>query len=322
MKKREGILLFIASCLISCAGKDGDSLVCLSPSNEAVTSCLLSLPSAYEDEAQEQGTLTELSYLTYHYAAVAKESLTKQCVVYTPYAYDATKPYDIFYLMHGHMSDIHTLMGWGKFKNVIDHAIADKKVRPLLLVMPTFAPHNEKETLGYNQAIGELKHFPEEFVNDLMPFIETKYLTYAQKDTAQFASSRAHRGFGGFSLGAVTTWCMFASQMQTIQTFVPLAADCWVYGNEPNADPDTASKTALYLKNQCKTGLDFSFHQFAGEKESFFPSIDGMMKAIRAIGDPFTSENARYSILPEGTHDFPEARQYFYNAMREYYPYE
>ena len=36
--------------------------------------------------------------------------------------------------------------------------------------------------------------------------------------------------FGGFSLGAVTTWYQFIHNLDYIKYFVPMSGDCWIMG--------------------------------------------------------------------------------------------
>jgi enterochelin esterase-like enzyme len=62
--------------------------------------------------------------------------------VYLPYGYSGENRYNVFYLMHG---------GWGNetsplgtsgrpnvFKNVMDNAIANGEIAPLIIVCPTY----------------------------------------------------------------------------------------------------------------------------------------------------------------------------------------
>ena len=55
-----------------------------------------------------------------------------------------------------------------------------------------------------------------------MPCVESRFHTYAEDVTPEaFQASRAHRAFGGFSLGAVTTWYQFIYNLDFIQYFCP-----------------------------------------------------------------------------------------------------
>ena len=102
------------------------------------------IPDGYRSPAVQAGTLEKLTYSTYdsfNYGQPGHE-LTKDTWVYVPYGYDPSERYDVFYLSHGGWSDETTLMGTDSnptgFKNVVDHAIEDGIVRPLIMVMPTY----------------------------------------------------------------------------------------------------------------------------------------------------------------------------------------
>ena len=70
------------------------------------------------------------------------QPLTKDAWVYLPYGYSEETQYNVFYLSHGGWSNETTIMGTDEnpssFKYVIDHAIEDGKINPLILVMPTY----------------------------------------------------------------------------------------------------------------------------------------------------------------------------------------
>ena len=61
------------------------------------------IPENYYEVANEQGKLEEFYYNTYESKTYEQKSkqLRKRAIVYTPYGYDESKEYDIFYLMHG-----------------------------------------------------------------------------------------------------------------------------------------------------------------------------------------------------------------------------
>lgn len=73
----------------------------------------------------------ELSYETYESMSYEQKSqkITKRAIIYLPYYYDEEERYPVFYLMHGGWSNETTWLGTPdqteRFKNVIDHAIAN-----------------------------------------------------------------------------------------------------------------------------------------------------------------------------------------------------
>ncbi len=179
---------------------------------------LQEIPAEYFEAAEQQGTLEELWYDTWESFTYEEHSrkLTKRSIVYLPYGYDGTQPYNVFYLMHGGWSNETTTLGTpdhpGGFKNVIDHAIQDGRMQPMIIVCPTYNNTNEngQDSDSFSLAMQLNRQLYHETFNDLLPAVEGKYSTYAE-DTSQegLRASREHRGFGGFSMGSVATWRTF-----------------------------------------------------------------------------------------------------------------
>lgn len=54
--------------------------------------------------------------------------------------------------------------------------------------------------------------------------MESKYSTYAEDTTSDgLIASRDHRGFGGFSMGSVNTWCTFRYGLGYFRYFMPMS---------------------------------------------------------------------------------------------------
>lgn len=102
------------------------------------------IPESYFNDSDQPGTLADLYYDTWESFTYEEqgERLTKHAIVYLPYGYDENQQYDVFYLMHGGWNNENTTLGTadqpGVFKNVIDHAIANGEIRPLIIVCPTY----------------------------------------------------------------------------------------------------------------------------------------------------------------------------------------
>ena len=174
------------------------------------------IPEEYKQPAEHPGTLEKLTYTTWESFTYEEHSqeLTKEAWVYLPYGYSEEEKYNVFYLSHGGWSNETTLMGTDTdphpLKYVMDHAIEDGKIQPLIIVLPTYNNTSEEDSGDYSLAIELTDRFHNELVNDLIPAVEGKYSTYAEDTTPEgLAASRDHRGFGGFSMGSVNTWNTF-----------------------------------------------------------------------------------------------------------------
>lgn len=188
------------------------------------------IPDGYDTLASEQGTLVKLTYDTWESFTYEEhtQKLTKDAWVYLPYGYSDKEKYNVFYLSHGGWSNETSLMGTDTdphtFKHVIDHAIQDGKIKPLIIVLPTYNNTSEEDSGDYSLAIQLTDQFHNELVNDLIPAVESKYSTYAENTTPEgLKASRDHRGFGGFSMGSVNTWNTFRYCLDYFRYFMPMS---------------------------------------------------------------------------------------------------
>ena len=151
----------------------------------------------------QPGTVEEIAYQTKAYGTDGRD-VEKHALVYLPYGYDESQSYNILYLMHGTGDDEYYWLRTHEYNKVmLDNMIASGDIEPLIVVTPTFYVEDDFKEDGLDPLTFS---FREELRNDLMPFIESRYSTYAEScDEAGFTSSRDHRAFAGLSRGAVTT---------------------------------------------------------------------------------------------------------------------
>ena len=197
--------------------------------NEKIPKKLQEIPADYYTEADRQGSLVELNYETYESRTYEQKSrkLNKRAIVYLPYGYSENERYNVFYLMHGGWSNETTWFGTperpGTFKNVIDHAVSDGKMKPFIIVCPTYNNESPSDSGDYTLAYGTLTvNYHNELMNDLIPAVEGTYSTYADNVTPEgIKASRDHRAFGGFSMGSVATWHTFLNCLDAFRYFMP-----------------------------------------------------------------------------------------------------
>lgn len=136
--------------------------------------------------------------------------------------------YNVFYLSHGGWSNETTVMGTDRnprdFKYVIDNAIENGEIQPLIIVLPTYNNLSGSDSGDYSLALQLTDQFHNELIYDLIPTVENKYSTYAEStDLEGLEASRDHRGFGGFSMGSVNTWCTFRYVLDYFRYFMPMS---------------------------------------------------------------------------------------------------
>ena len=125
---------------------------------------------------------------------------TRRLHVYTPPGYESGKDkYPVFYLLHGagDCDDSWTSVGRANF--ILDNLIASGKARPMIVVMP--AGHTNAGGGGGRGAAPAggpppRDEFVEDFVGDVMPYVEKNYRVVAD---------RAHRAIAGLSMGGSQT---------------------------------------------------------------------------------------------------------------------
>lgn len=278
------------------------------------------IPDGYENPATQQGTLNKLTYDTWESFSYEQKSnkITKEAWVYLPYGYTDEEEYNVFYLSHGGWSNETTLMGTDdnpkSFKNVIDNAIQDGNIKPLIIVLPTYNNTSENDSSDYSLAIQLTNQFHNELVNDLIPAVESKYSTYAKDTTPQgLKESRDHRGFGGFSMGAVNTWNTFRYCLDYFRYFMPMSGSYTTDG-EYMADlvrQQGYSSHDFFIFAASGTD-DFAYSAFKAQIMAMANNSGGMFKLVKN-----ESEGNMSFLEREGyKHDAKATDEYTYNGLR------
>lgn len=173
---------------------------------------LATIPQGFRSPATQQGTLVKLTYDTYESMTYEQKTqpLTKRAIIYLPSGYNADRKYNVFYLMHGGWGDETTWLGTpdnaSDFKNVLDNAIAAGDIAPLIIVCPTYNNTSPDDSGNFSLSLTLTRNYHHELLNDLIPAVERRYSAYAKSVSPEgLMGSRDHRGFGGFSMGAVAT---------------------------------------------------------------------------------------------------------------------
>ena len=316
MKKIIGILQILAMLVLLTACGQSQTNDTVAEDDSPIQIELI--PDEYRLPAEHTGTLCRLSYRTWESFSYNDHSreLTKNVWVYLPYGYDPAQKYNIFYLSHGGWSDETTLMGTdtdpSSLKNVIDHAMEDGKIQPMILAMVTFNNTDRNDSWDYNLSIKLTDQFHNELINDIIPTVESKYSTYAVDTTKEeLIASRDHRGFGGFSLGSVNTWCTFRYALDYFRYFMPISGKYEV--------DDTY--IAKMVTDQGYTATDFFIFAMSSPDDFTYSGIKSQIESM-ATDEMFTygeSEDEGNLMWREiaGFQHGPEASDLFiYNGLR------
>ena len=254
-------------------------------------------------------------YESRDYTSETEEVIEKPAYVYLPYGYQETDTetrYDILYLMHGWTMTAGDFFGdpQSGIVNMLDHMIENGDIPPVIVVCATFDAENQSQ--GFSRSVEELSVFHRDLRENLIPYIESRYHTYAEGTSEEaLQASREHRAFGGFSLGAVTTWYQFVYNLDYIKYFIPMSGDCWVMGTYGGLYHPV--ETVDYLEDVVTEGGweedDFRIYQGIGTSDPIWDQTDNQIQEM-LTRDLFTAENLHYAIIEGGRHDIDACNGY------------
>ena len=264
------------------------------------------IPLKYtQRRVDEYGTIQQITYISHDYFGDGAE-VEKKANVYLPYNYDENKQYNVLYLMHGIGGDENE---WGmtddnsKIKMIMDNLTFHGDIEPFIIVTPngrSAADHSSDS--DYNS----FYCFGQELRNDLIPYIESHYSTYAEYDENGYDLSltRDHRAMAGLSMGG----------MQTINIGIGECLDLFGYFGAFSAAPTSnpSTRTAELLKDN--TLPIHYFYNICGTEDNIaYNSSSTAAKNLPAVCDQFRDgKNFMWQELP-GAHDFKIWYLGFYN---------
>jgi predicted peptidase len=277
------------------------------------------IPEGFRSAAGQQGTLVELTYDTYESLTYGQQTqrLIKRAIVYLPYGYSDTNQYNVFYLMHGGWGDETRTLGTpgspSDFKNVLDNAIAAGEIASLIVVCPTYNNTSPEDSGSFSLALTLTQNYHHELLNDLIPAVESSYSSYAEDVSPQgLRASRDHRGFGGFSMGAVATWRTFQHGLDSFRYFLPMSCGT-------SLDMGTIL-TAARDHDQA----EYFVWVITGTEDFAFPYDEdrvGLMRASPYLieGDTERQGNFAFRVKDGYAHDGAAAEEYTYNGLRRFW---
>jgi enterochelin esterase-like enzyme len=180
----------------------------------------------------------------------------RKMVIYTPPGYSKDTKYPVLYLLHGAGDDE---TGWqkkGSADVILDNLYADKKLLPIIVVMPNGfarAPGSQ----GRNTA------FEDDLLKDIIPYVESHY---------PVRSDSEHRALAGLSMGGGQSLRIGLKHLDVFAWIGAFSSGGGGSFGNLITDPAAASKQLRLLWVSCgdKDGLmktSQSFHASLDEKK-------------------------------------------------------
>lgn len=221
----------------------------------------------------------------------------RQCYIYTPPGYDEniSDQYPVLYLLHGGGEDERGWATQGKTDIILDNLIAEKKAKPMIIVMMDGNVYS-----GGIGGFGEqaLRSFENELKLTVIPFVEKNY---------RVLSDGKNRALAGLSMGGLQT--LYAGVRNTpMFSYLGVFSSGW-WANQPNlSDPFYA-----FVKNNATTinsNLKSFWIAMGGKEDIAFSNCKIMLTKFDEMNIKYT-----YSEYPGG-HTWPVWRNNLYNFVQ------
>ncbi|OFW26148.1 MAG: hypothetical protein A3H97_15410 [Acidobacteria bacterium RIFCSPLOWO2_02_FULL_65_29] len=110
--------------------------------------------------------------------------------VYTPPGYErGAARLPVLYLLHGGDGEDSVWTAFGRANVILDNLIAERKAAPMVIVMPVGYAYSWDATATADKQQAD---FQKDLIGDLIPFVQSNYRVYADRD---------HRALAGLSRG-------------------------------------------------------------------------------------------------------------------------
>ena len=261
-------------------------------------------PVSYEEDGTTsalairalEGTIQELTY-EQAYEGVTYE---KEALVYVPASYTPGVPANIVYLTHG---------WWGTADGlaegvapVVDQLTSAGSIAPMIVVFATYYPDRSFATEDYEDDYALNRFFATTEIDTLIKTVESHYTTFARGDTSDesLRASRRHRAFGGFSMGATTTWDVFALRPQYFYGYIPMAGESWI-GREEDADSAQIAQLVTAGAERAHYGpQDFRIFASVGSLDPALGDMSPQLAQMRADYPDLMTDDSLQMWIDEG----------------------
>ena len=195
---------------------------------------------------------------------------TRRCHVWTPAGYEkGNQKLPVLYLIHGGGDNDYAWPNVGSAGNILDNLLAEGKMVPMVVVMPNGSVNTDL--------------FTDDMMNDLIPYVESHYNVYTDKD---------HRALAGLSMGGLETLNVSLLHYNSFAYVFPLSTGWFT------TSKDLYAKWEPYLKEHAAAmNKSFKIYKFymGGEEDIAYQNCIATREAFTKAG-----VKHEYSSMPGG----------------------
>jgi enterochelin esterase-like enzyme len=291
----------------------------------------------------------KIDSITYYSETVG---IKRKALVYTPPGYSKDKKYPVLYLLHGIGGDEKEWLNGGQPQVILDNLYADKKVEPMIVVLPNGRAMKDDRATGNIMAPDKVQAFAtfgNDLIKDLIPFIEKNYPVIKDAENRAIAGlsmgggQSLNFGLGNLDLFAWVGGFSSAPNTKKPEELIPNPEVAkaklkllWISCGDKDGLILFSKRTHDYLKTNNVPHIyyvDHGYHDFKVWKNSLYMFSQLIFKPVDVtafaqisnVGRPAESNirSAKYpQILPNGHAIFrikaPEAQKVQLDLGRKY----
>jgi enterochelin esterase-like enzyme len=214
--------------------------------------------------------------ITYYSTALGR---FRRMHIYTPPGYEKdSEKYPVFYLLHGALDCDDSWTSVGRAGFIIDNLIAEHKAKPMIIVLP--AGHTSRTFTMPGP--GARDEFSEDFVGDVMPYVESHY---------RALNDRAHRAMAGLSMGGMQTLNVAMSHLDEFGYLGVFSSGLFNFragrpgasGVQPGPPPEWEQQHPMLDDASLKPGLKV-FWFSTGSEDFVLPTTKATLDVLKKHG--------------------------------------
>src|SRR5690606_22938218 len=238
----------------------------------------------------------------------------RKALIYTPPGFSKSKKYPVLCLLHGIGGDEKEWLNGGQPQVILDNLYADGKLEPMIVVMPNGRAMKDDRAGGNIMEptrVAAFATFEQDLLNDLIPFIEKKYLVLKDRENRAIAGLSMGGGQSlNFGLGNLDTFAWVggfssAPNPKAPEELVPDPARAaemlkllWISCGDQDQLLGFSKRTHEYLRNQ---GVPHVYYLEAGGHD-FKVWKNGLYMFAQQLFKPVdVSKFNKYSPLGSGS---------------------